>query len=199
MLRVLRLNRFVRDEQAFARVRAAFDTTAPITEGAAATGAKRTVNAFELQLARVVTSISSLLVVTAGFLYTTESDQVPDFFTALFFGLTTLTTVGTFTPHTPAGRFVVSIAVLVGVAVLPLQLSRLAEAYGKREDGTEPSAATEARDDDSTPAAGWMRCGECGASDHRADAAFCYMCGGVLAARLPPPSETEAGRQVSGY
>ena len=55
--------------------------------------------------------------------------QFPDFFTALYFGLTTLTTVGfgDITPITTSGRLVVAASILAGGAVIPFQLSRLAE------------------------------------------------------------------------
>ena len=48
---------------------------------------------------------------------------------ALYFGLTTLTTVGfgDITPITVQGRFVVAFSILAGVAVFPYQFSRLAE------------------------------------------------------------------------
>ena len=48
---------------------------------------------------------------------------------ALYFGLTTLTTVGfgDITPITAQGRFVVAFSILAGVAVFPYQFSRLAE------------------------------------------------------------------------
>ena len=50
--------------------------------------------------------------------------------TALYFGLTTLTTVGfgDITPITPLGRTVVSFSILFGITIIPVQLSSLASA-----------------------------------------------------------------------
>ena len=61
--------------------------------------------------------------------------DLPDYFTALYFGLTTLTTVGfgDITPVTFEGRLVVSVSILAGIAIIPVQLSSLAEALLNRD------------------------------------------------------------------
>ena len=64
---------------------------------------------YQLQLARVLLSIFTLLSVSSGLIYTCEHDvnpEIPDYFAALYFGLTTLTTVGfgDITPITAGGR-----------------------------------------------------------------------------------------------
>ena len=53
-----------------------------------------------------------------------------DFFAALYFGLTTLTTVGfgDIYPITPTGRAVVGLSILFGITIIPVQLSNLANA-----------------------------------------------------------------------
>ena len=58
-----------------------------------------------------------------GLIYTAEHEvnpEIPDYFTALYFGLTTLTTVGfgDIVPITPQGRTVVSGTILAGVGEL---------------------------------------------------------------------------------
>ena len=63
-------------------------------------------------------------------IYAAESgsnSQISDFFDALYFGLTTLTTVGfgDITPVTPVGRLIVSASTVVGIALVPLQLTLL--------------------------------------------------------------------------
>ena len=68
----------------------------------------------------------------SGLIYAAESGsnaQISDFFDALYFGLTTLTTVGfgDITPVTPVGRLIVSASTVVGIALVPLQLTGLAE------------------------------------------------------------------------
>lgn len=86
-----------------------------------------------LQLARVLSTLFTLLFVSSGLIYTFEHDvneDIPDFFTALYFGLTTLTTVGfgDITPVTPNGRLVVSFSILAGIGIIPVQVTSLAEA-----------------------------------------------------------------------
>jgi hypothetical protein len=91
---------------------------------------------YQLQLARVLVSIVTLLCVSAGLIYTTERQVNPnlsDFFTALYFTLTTLTTVGfgDITPMTPQGKMVVSASILAGIAILPAQAASLVDALWK--------------------------------------------------------------------
>ena len=55
----------------------------------------KSVRPYQLQLSRVLLSIFTLLSVSTGFIYSAEHEinpQFPDYFTALYFGLTTLTT-----------------------------------------------------------------------------------------------------------
>ena len=93
-------------------------------------------------------------------------------------GVTTLTTVGTFTPETPAGRLVTVVAILTGVAVVPYQLSRLAESALAAPRDDAPALLRRPDGDDDDGVAGV--CGACGACDHRSDAGFCYACGAPL-------------------
>ena len=79
------------------------------------------VRPYQLQLARVIITIFTLVSVSTGLIYTAEHEvnhQIPDYFTALYFGLTTLTTVGygDISPVTSQGRLVVSLTILAGVA-----------------------------------------------------------------------------------
>lgn len=78
-------------------------------------------------------SIYTLLSISTGLIYTAEegvNPQIPDYFTALYFGLTTLTTVGfgDIVPVTFQGRLVVSLSILAGVAIIPVQAASLVEA-----------------------------------------------------------------------
>lgn len=96
-----------------------------------ALGMKQTdVRPYQLQLARVVISIFTLVSVSTGLIYTAEHDANPlftDYFTALYFGLTTLTTVGfgDITPVTFQGRLVVMASILAGVIIVPAQAASL--------------------------------------------------------------------------
>ena len=129
--------------------------------------------------------IFTLLFISTGLIYNAEhatNPQLPDYFTALYFGLTTLTTVGfgDITPITAEGRLVVSVSILAGIAIIPVQLSSLAEAlFGDRRASTA-GAADGAATATSTP------CAACGATGHPANAAFCYACGVSL--KSPPLS-----------
>lgn len=160
LLRVLRLQRYVQDIQSFRRFEEAL-------------GLQTEVKPYQLEVARVITSIFTLLFISSGLIYNAEhiqNPQLPDFFTALYFGLTTLTTVGfgDITPITAEGRLVVSASILVGVAIIPVQLSSLAEALLGRGSISLPA---------SSPAVTMAPCRVCGATDHPADASFCYRCG----------------------
>ena len=78
----------------------------------------------------------------SGLIYAAESGsntQISDFFDALYFGLTTLTTVGfgDITPVTPVGRLIVSASTVVGIALVPLQLTGLAETLLKETRARE--------------------------------------------------------------
>ena len=136
---------------------------------------KSYVTPVQLEVTRVVLSIFSLLYIATGAIYAAEHDvnpQFPDFFTALYFGLTTLTTVGfgDITPITVQGRFVVAFSILAGVAVFPYQFSRLAEVFMLQRDKPK---AEEVKG---------RICSNCQASPHRSDATFCWRCGSVMPA-----------------
>ena len=186
LLRVLRLQRYVQDIQSFRRFESAL-------------GFKNVnVKPYQLEVARVVTSIFTLLFISTGLIYNAEHIQnpkLPDYFTALYFGLTTLTTVGfgDITPITAEGRLVVSVSILAGIAIIPVQLSSLAEALfnGSRDlpaaDAATAAAATASPAAASVatlpPALGHTAtapCGACGAVGHPARANFCFDCGASL-------------------
>ena len=93
----------------------------------------RDVRPYQLQLARVLLSLFTLLSVASGLIYTCEHEvnaEIPDYFAALYFGLTTLTTVGfgDIAPVTPQGRLTVCVSILAGVAVIPAQATKLVDA-----------------------------------------------------------------------
>jgi len=85
-----------------------------------------------LRIAQVVFTVFTVIWITAGLIYEAEfqanPEQFRNFFDALYFALTTLTTVGfgDITPVTSAGRVAVSAGILTGVLLIPTQLSALA-------------------------------------------------------------------------
>jgi voltage-gated potassium channel len=121
LLRVLRLRRVLTDVTTFRRF-------------AGALGLKsKDFRPYQLELARVILSIFTLLFVASGLIYTAEHAVNPginNYFEALYFGLTSLTTVGfgDITPVTPQGRLVVCASIIAGIAVIPAQATRLVDA-----------------------------------------------------------------------
>lgn len=121
LLRILRLRRVLTDINTFARFEMALGLR------------PKDVRPYQLQLARVLLSIFTLLSVASGLIYQAEHEvnpQIPDYFAALYFGLTTLTTVGfgDIAPITSQGRLIVCLSILAGVAVIPAQASKLVDA-----------------------------------------------------------------------
>lgn len=121
LLRILRLRRVLTDINTFARFEMALGLR------------PKDVRPYQLQLARVLLSIFTLLSVASGLIYQAEHEvnpQIPDYFAALYFGLTTLTTVGfgDIAPITSQGRLTVCFSILAGVAVIPAQASKLVDA-----------------------------------------------------------------------
>lgn len=83
LLRILRLARVLTDLETFGR----FEIALGLEPSA--------VKSYQLELAKVLLSIFTLLSVATGLIYSAEhqyNPQIPDYFTALYFGLTTLTT-----------------------------------------------------------------------------------------------------------
>ena len=107
---MLRLQRYVSSVEAFAPLqRALLPAGAPAPR----------ISSTTLQIARVLSSVFTLLFISTGLIYTCEHEvnpQIPDFFVALYFGLTTLTTVGfgDITPRSDAERAVAMVAVVAG-------------------------------------------------------------------------------------
>ena len=100
------------------------------------------VQAWQLQLARVLLSLFTLLSVAAGLIYTAEhvvNPNIDNYFDALYFGLTTLTTVGfgDIVPVTGAGKLIVEGSILAGVAVVPAQAAALVDALLARQRSNE--------------------------------------------------------------
>ena len=189
LLRVLRLQRVLTDRETFADFQIALGI--PRTE----------VKPYKLELARVVISIFTLLSISTGLIYSTEhsvNSAMPTYFDALYFSLTTLTSVGfgDITPVTAEGKLVVSGSILVGVAVIPVQAAALVEALLAREqeksgESSRPrsaavrSPASSRKNEDRSKTSSSMTmetntCPNCEAGFHWAHADFCWSCGSNL-------------------
>jgi len=199
LLRVLRLRRFLRDLDAFERF---------AEQALGRTNVDRyIVQDWQLQLARIVLLLFTLISVATGLIYTAENrlnPNIDNYFDALYFGLTTLTTVGfgDVTPVTSQGRLIVCGSIVAGVAVIPAQTAALLEALLDREDikngrtgnnafrqARNPQNATIELTENSanSPEADRllaldtiMTCSRCGASFHWSCARYCYRCGGKI-------------------
>jgi hypothetical protein len=91
LIRVLRLRRVLKDLDTFER----FIKRANL--GILGTRTANNVQEWQLQLCRVLLSLFTLVSVSTGLIYTAEHTVNPginNYFDALYFGLTTLTTVG---------------------------------------------------------------------------------------------------------
>ena len=186
LLRILKFQRILTDKDTYMN----FELALGIRE--------RDVRPYQLQLARVVISIFTLVSVSTGLIYAAEHEVnpgIPDYFTALYFGLTTLTTVGfgDISPVTFQGRLVVCVTILAGVAIIPAQAASLAEAYldfqkerveGKKQNNmgrqTVSSATEPVTSMKDYVLVAEKRCDTCGSIHHRTDALFCYSCGNKL-------------------
>jgi len=193
LLRVLRLERVLQDLDTFERF---------AEQVLRKTNVKTNiVQEWQLQLARVALSLFTLISVATGLIYTAEhmvNPNINNYFDALYFGLTTLTTVGfgDVSPVTSQGKLIVCGSIVFGVAVVPGQAAALVEALLDREkmknssDGNgmrtfrqngSKSGSIAGDSDDSVLALDTaMSCSNCGASFHWASASYCYKCGEKL-------------------
>lgn len=180
LLRILRLQRVLQN----------MDTFKSFT-GALGLPGVTSVQPYQLQLARVVLSIFTLLSVSTGLIYAAEHRVNPDmdnYFTALYFGLTTLTTVGfgDITPVTFQGKLVVCGSILAGVAVIPAQAAALAEALlnSQQKEQQQPSRSGTLDVNGNVPPSSVVDaitpCPSCGATFHWNSANFCWSCGTKL-------------------
>lgn len=199
LLRVLRIQRILNDLDTFSEIEVALGL------------GRSDVRPYQLAVARVILSIFTLLTVASGMIYSAEhrvNPDIPDYFTALYFGLTTLTTVGfgDITPVTIQGKIVVCGSILFGVTVIPAQAAALVDAlldYQKErmliaEAEEEKSEVILIDYDDSDfvfavdqkvqqkstaknlDSSSSKICKNCGTSSHRNDATFCWSCGSSL-------------------
>mmetsp|Transcript_13464 Transcript_13464/g.19302 ORF Transcript_13464/g.19302 Transcript_13464/m.19302 type:complete len:422 (+) Transcript_13464:71-1336(+) len=198
LFRILRLQRVLTDYETFKNFE--------ISLGLEPSDAKP----YQLELARVLSTVFTLLSVASGLIYTAEHEVnpgIPDYFTALYFGLTTLTTVGfgDIVPVTTEGKLVVSGSILFGVTVIPAQAAALAEALlnVQKESREKKAGQTLVVDKEvvgESPAVRSRSCDVCGSTPHRLDAAFCWGCGApmkmLLSSRIEPFSDSTAFRVV---
>ena len=199
LLRVLRLQRFLQDLDTFERF---------VEKVLGKTNVKTNiVQDWQLQLARVVLSLFTLLSVATGLIYTAENvvnPKINNYFDALYFGLTTLTTVGfgDVNPVTWQGRLTVCGSIIFGVTVIPAQTAALFEALLDRENSrkgrrnsssaktktsrqsskvlTKSGLSTAETDESVLVLDTETTCPFCDASFHWSCARYCYKCGETI-------------------
>lgn len=179
LLRILRLQRFLRNPASFERL---IGSVLPV---------KIQVREFDLQLFRIFDQIFTLLFITSGLIYNAENaanDKFSDFFSAFYFTVITVTTVGfgDIVPITPAGRAITAAAILVGISLIPYQLSNLARIVLEEQSGLkeEKAVQTSMRERQEFVQLTCVECGEC---LHAKRAKFCLGCG----VKLPDGSEEQ--------
>jgi voltage-gated potassium channel len=142
---------------------------------------------YKLRIAQIVFTLASIIWVTSGLIYDAEHGSNPQFqtyFDALYFSIVSLTTVGLgdLAPRTALGKLTISLAILVGVAIIPFQLGQLGRALFASETGHEHGP------DGSNPlyskAARRVECSRCGQKEHSHDARYCRICGERLVSSL---------------
>ena len=206
LLRVLRLQRVLRDELTFSR----FLYSINLNPGEQSSSGATIVQQWELQLARVLLSIFTLLSVAAGLIYTAEHNvnpEIDDYFTALYFSITTLTTVGfgDITPITWQGKLIVSGFILGGITIIPSQAAALVEALFQRDEekkqqleeqerprrklqsarkGPVSTQGTAVFDDGALETA--KKCPVCKVGLHWSHATYCYNCASPLQSESTP-------------
>lgn len=192
LLRLLRFQRFLVDVETFKRFQSAigiqfFDS----------------VRQYHLQLARVIISIFTVLTVSAGLIYAAERVVNPalrDFPSAIYFVLTTVTTVGfgDITPLTAVGRMIVSATILMGAVIIPLQITQFVEAlleFRRDLEAKQQSNKRVSKTSDKTIALNVSQqlddiaitntsinkvCQACYAEPHHSMATFCWNCASPL-------------------
>ncbi len=193
LLRVLKLGRVLQDLDTFERFAAQVVRKTNVKTNI--------VQDWQLQLARVALSLFTLISVATGLIYTAEhtvNPNINNYFDALYFGLTTLTTVGfgDVSPVTSQGKLIVCGSIVFGVAVVPGQAAALVEALLDREkmknsrgsngmkkgfqNGSKNGSLSRDSDDSVLALDTALTCSNCGASFHWASARHCYKCGEKL-------------------
>jgi len=179
LFRILRLQRVLNDYDTFKKFELALGLQ------------PSKIKPYQLELARVLSTVFTLLSIASGLIYSAEHEVnpgIPDYFTALYFGLTTLTTVGfgDIVPITTEGKLVVSGSILFGVTIIPAQAAALADALLNRQKEGNEKLMLDRRENDDTPTHIELHrtCMSCGISPHRSDAMFCWGCGTPLQ-RIP--------------
>jgi voltage-gated potassium channel len=127
------------------------------------------ISKFRLQVFRTIFTVFTILFVSAGFIYYSESSN-PDsairtFGESFYFTVTTLSTVGfgDFVPTTSMGMFFTAVMIMGGAIMIPWEVGKLIRMLLLADTGKIA-----------------ITCSQCGLTGHDPDASHCKACGHVI-------------------
>jgi len=113
-------------------------------------------------------AVLSIVVIMGALMYLVEGpssgfDSIP---AGMYWAIVTITTVGfgDITPHTGPGRFLASLLMILGYAIIAVPTGIVSSELVQGQRRAEPSE----------------RCPSCDATEHTSDARFCRVCGQPL-------------------
>ncbi|CAE7237744.1 unnamed protein product [Symbiodinium natans] len=142
LIRVLRIYRFFRPKafQSFLRILIGPEQAEPYEEGL------REVKPYQLQVLRTFGVVFTLIFVTAGLCYEAEhavNPQFADIFSSFYFSVIALSTVGfgDIEPMTAGGRLVITVAIIVGLCLIPSEATLVANAITEEQTKVDEAEA----------------------------------------------------------
>jgi voltage-gated potassium channel len=127
----------------------------------------RAINNDRLVVVRIIFTLFAIVFIFSGLIYQVEhpvNKSFKTFLDAFYFSIFTMTTVGygDVTPSSESGRLLTVLMVLIGIALIPVQLGDLFKSLVKSTNHVE------------------IPCLSCGLSSHDIDAKHCKNCGTAL-------------------
>jgi len=142
LIRVLRVYRFFRPKafRSFLQILIGPDQAKPYEDGL------RGVKPYQLQVFRTFGVVFTLIFITAGLCYEAEhavNPQFADIFSSFYFSVIALSTVGfgDIEPMTAAGRLVITVAIVVGLCLIPSEASLVATAISEEQKKVDEAEA----------------------------------------------------------
>lgn len=112
-------------------------------------------------------AVLSVVVIAGAVMYLVEGPEhgFPSILAGMYWAVVTVTTVGfgDITPQTPVGRFLASLLMVFGYAIIAVPTGIMSSEMVRGERPVDS-----------------LRCGNCGIDEHAADAGFCRCCGAAL-------------------
>lgn len=127
------------------------------------------ISKFRLQVLRAIFTVFTILFVSAGFIYYSESadpnSTINTFGESFYFTVTTLSTVGfgDYVPITSMGMFFTAVMIMGGAIMIPWEVGKLIRMLLIADNGKVE-----------------ITCPQCGLTGHDPDASHCKACGHVI-------------------